>query len=52
MEPKPGREEDARELRANSELVERLLFIMNDKDDPGLSAIDNKRRRYANILHQ
>jgi len=23
---------------------------MNDKDDPGLSAIDNKRRRYARIL--
>jgi hypothetical protein len=59
MEPKHGgsipsaeREEDARELiwRANSELVERLLSIMNDKDDPGLSAIDNKRRRYARIL--
>jgi hypothetical protein len=27
-----------------------LLSIMNDKDDPGLSAIDNKRRRYARIL--
>jgi len=59
MEPKDGgsipsaeREEAARELiwRANSELVERLLFIMNDKDDPEFSAIDNKRRRYANIL--
>jgi hypothetical protein len=59
MEPKHGggfpsaeREEDARELiwRANSELVERLLFIMNDKDDPGLSAIDNQRRRYGRIL--
>jgi hypothetical protein len=37
-------------MEANSELVERLLFIMNDKDDPGLSAIDNKRRRYARIL--
>jgi hypothetical protein len=49
-----GREEAAREhlMRATSELVERLLFIMNDKDDPGLSPIDNKRRRYANILHQ
>jgi hypothetical protein len=47
-------EEAAREylMRATSELVERLLFIMNDKDDPGLSAIDNKRRRYANILHE
>src|SRR5262245_15218697 len=41
--------EAARELiwRANSELVERLLSI---KDDPGLSAIDNQRRRYARIL--
>jgi len=47
-----NREEAARELiwRANSELVERLLSIMNDKDDPGLSEIDNKRRRYARIL--
>ncbi len=59
MEPKYGgsipsaeREEAARELiwRANSALVERLLSIMNDKDDPGLSAIDNQRRRYARIL--
>jgi hypothetical protein len=59
MEPKDGgsipsveREEAARELiwRANSALVERLLLIMNDKDDPGLSAIDNQRRRYARIL--
>jgi hypothetical protein len=59
MEPKHGgsipsaeREEAARDLiwRANSALVERLLFIMNDKDDPGLSAIDNQRRRYARIL--
>src|SRR5262245_19275116 len=47
-----NREEAARELiwRANSGLVERLLSIMNDKDDPELSAIDNKRRRYANML--
>jgi hypothetical protein len=47
-----GRKEAARELiwNANSELVERLLYIMNDKDDPGLSEIDNKRRRYARIL--
>jgi hypothetical protein len=47
-----GREEAAREhlVRATSELVERLLFIMNDEDDPGLSAIDNQRRRYARIL--
>ena len=59
MEPKQGgstpsaeRADAARELiwRANSELVERLLSIMNDKDDPGLSDIDNKRRRYARIL--
>ena len=59
MEPKDGgsipsaeREEAAREylVRVNSALVERLLFIMNDKDDPGLSATDNKRRRYARIL--
>jgi hypothetical protein len=59
MEPKHGgsipsaeREEAARDLiwRANSALVERLLSIMNEKDDPELSAIDNKRRRYANIL--
>jgi hypothetical protein len=46
-------EEAPRELmRVTSEHVERLLFIMNDKDDPKLSAIDNKRRRYANILWQ
>jgi hypothetical protein len=46
------REEAARDLiwRANSALVERLLSIMNDEDDPGLSATDNKRRRYARIL--
>src|SRR5215475_13827884 len=46
------REEAARELiwRANSALVERLLSIWNDQDDPGLSEIDNKRRRYARIL--
>ena len=59
MEPKDGgsipsaeREEAAREylVRVNSELVERLLLIWNDKDDPGLSAIDNQRRRYARIL--
>jgi hypothetical protein len=59
MEPKDGdsipsaeREEAARELiwRANSGLVERLLSIWNDRDDPGLSEIDNKRRRYARIL--
>jgi len=50
--PSAEREEAAREylVRVNSELVERLLFIMNDKDDPELSAIDNKRRRYARIL--
>jgi hypothetical protein len=50
--PSAGREEAARELiwRANSALVERLLSIRNDKDDPELSAIDNKRRRYARIL--
>jgi hypothetical protein len=50
--PSAEREEAAREylMRANSALVERLLFIMNDKDDPRLSAIDNKRRRYARIL--
>jgi hypothetical protein len=59
MEPKHGgsipsaeKQAAAREFiwRANSELVERLLLIWNDKDDPGLSAIDNQRRRYANIL--
>jgi hypothetical protein len=50
--PSAEREEAAREylVRVNSELVERLLSIMNDKDDPGLSAIDNQRRRYARIL--
>src|SRR6516165_10542133 len=44
-----GKEEAARELiwRANSALVERLLSIWNDQDNPGLSEIDNKRRRYA-----
>jgi hypothetical protein len=59
MEPKHGgsipsaeREEAARELiwRANSALVERLLSIMNQEDNPELSAIDNQRRRYARIL--
>jgi hypothetical protein len=40
----------AQAAATTSELVERLLSIMNDKDDPGLSAIDNKRRRYATIL--
>jgi hypothetical protein len=46
------REEAARQFiwRANSALVERLLSIWNDQDDPGLSEIDNKRRRYARIL--
>jgi hypothetical protein len=58
MEPKDGgstsaeREEAAREFiwRANSALVERLLSIWNDQDDPVLSEIDNKRRRYARLL--
>jgi hypothetical protein len=59
MEPKDGgstqsaeREEAAREFiwRANSALVERVLSIWNDQDDPGLSEIDNKRRRYARLL--
>jgi hypothetical protein len=45
-----GREEAAREHLAISELMEHLLLIMNDEDDPGLSAINNKRRRYARIL--
>src|SRR5262245_10067047 len=44
--PSPGKEEAARER----ELVERLLFVWNGKGDPGLSQIDNKRRRSANIL--
>jgi len=50
--PSAEREEAAREylMRVNSALVERLLSIMNDKDDPELSKIDNKRRRYARIL--
>src|SRR5262245_15022702 len=44
-------EEAAREFiwRVNSALVERLLSVWNDKDDPGLSAINNQRRRYARI---
>jgi hypothetical protein len=48
----PEREEAAREhlMRATNELVERLLFIKNDEDDSELSPIDNKRRRYANML--
>jgi hypothetical protein len=53
MEPQhDDREEAAREFiwEANSALVERLLSIMNDEDDPELSAIDNQRRRYARIL--
>src|SRR5262245_46337371 len=37
-------------VRATSELVENLLFVWDEKDDPGLSAIDNQRRRYARIL--
>jgi hypothetical protein len=47
-----GREEAVREhlMRANKELVERLLSIMNQEDNPELSAIDNQRRRYARIL--
>jgi hypothetical protein len=46
------REEAARDFiwRVNSALVERLLSIMNDTDDPELSAIDNQRLRYARIL--
>jgi hypothetical protein len=45
-------EEAAREylITATSELVERLLFIRNHRADPGLSAINNERRRYARIL--
>ena len=45
-------DEAAREylITATSELVEHLLFIRNHKDDPGLSAINNQRRRYARIL--
>jgi hypothetical protein len=38
--------------RENNALVERLLSIMNDEDDPKLSAINNKRHRYANILYE
>src|SRR5262249_19316471 len=57
MEPKHGgsipsaEREATREFiwRANSALVERLLFVWSDKD-PGLSAINNQRRRYARIL--
>jgi hypothetical protein len=47
-----GREEAAREhlVRVTSELMNNLQFIMNGEDAPGLSAIDNQRRRYANIL--
>src|SRR5262249_786017 len=50
--PSAGKEEASREylMRVTNGLVERLLSIMNDKDDPGLSAIDNERRRYARIL--
>jgi len=45
-------DEAAREylITATSELVEHLLFIRNHKNDPGLSAINNQRRRYARIL--
>jgi hypothetical protein len=47
-----GREEAAREhlVRATSEIVENLLFVWDEKDDPSLSVIDNRRRRYARIL--
>src|SRR5215831_17941613 len=50
--PSAEREEAAREylMRVTNGLVERLLFVMNDQDDPGLSPIDNQRRRYARIL--
>jgi hypothetical protein len=51
--------EEAAHEHLTSKLVERLLFIMNDEDDPKLMndendpelfAIDNKRRRYARIV--
>jgi hypothetical protein len=47
-----GREEAAREhlVKATNELVENVLFVMNHEDDPALSAIDNQRRSYANLL--
>jgi hypothetical protein len=50
--PSAGGEEAAREhlVMTTSELVENLLFVMNRKDDPGLSAINNQRRRYAQML--
>jgi hypothetical protein len=50
--PSGGGEEAACDLvwRANGEFEKRLLFIMNGEDDPGLSEIDNRRRRYARIL--
>jgi hypothetical protein len=50
--PSAEEREAARELiwRANSALVERLLSIINDQDDPELSEIDNRRRRYERIL--
>jgi hypothetical protein len=47
MSEKSAREQNVRET---SKLEERLLFVMNDKDDPGLSPIDNQRRRYARML--
>jgi len=45
-------DEAAREylITATSDLVESLLFIRNHEDDPRLSAINNRRRRYARIL--
>jgi hypothetical protein len=43
-------QEEGSGAATTSQLVERLLFIMNDSADPRLSAIDNQRRRYARIL--
>lgn len=43
-------EEFEAKKRGYSELVEHLLFVMNDEDDPKLSAIDNQRRKYGRML--
>jgi hypothetical protein len=48
--PAPSNFYEAAHEYLTSELVKCLLFIMNDEDDPKLSAIDNQRRRYARIL--
>jgi hypothetical protein len=43
---------DSRTTDALDALVKRLLSIVSGKDDPELSPINNKRRRYSNTLFE